>query len=309
MSKIISIINFKGGVGKTTLSLNIGACLSYFYDKRVLMVDCDPQTNLTFAILPYALWSTWSQDNGTLKTLFEKFISGELDDFSIDKIILKSPIEYQKKKLLPNLDIIPSHLGLLRMDMNLARYLIIKDEHFKDKHERQWRINSILLSALNKIRDHYDLILIDCPPNVNYITQNAIFASDYYIIPSIPDHLSTIGINLLDKIVAQINQDMKNLAGKIKMVYQPARLMGIVFTKVKKANSNQPVILHRRKINEIKSIKRDLCFETLINDSILVPESIEAAVPLEFYSDKRADPIKQQFKGLAEEILQRIPDL
>jgi cellulose biosynthesis protein BcsQ len=113
----------------------------------------------------------------------------------------------------------------------------------------------------------------------------------------------------LDKIVAQINQEGKNLALKLNMVYQPVKQLGIVFTRVKIASNNNPVILHRRIIQELNEIKRDNCFQNFISDSILVPEAIEAGIPVEFYSNKRADQIKLQFKNFSGEVLSRIPNL
>lgn len=231
MGKVISFINYKGGVGKTTTTYHIGCALALFHNKKVLLVDVDPQTNLTFLCVVPERWEAFKKDNGTIAKLFESYLKDSFDTYQIENIIWKSPIElFTKgkvtKDVVKNLDLIPSDVDLLSVDIELASKTWRKIE--SGFYQEQLQIlrrtiksikelfgidtsddirdalfsieqRHILKNAIHKIKDNYDYILIDCPPNLYLVTQNALAASDTYVITTIPDHMSTIGINILIK--------------------------------------------------------------------------------------------------------------
>jgi len=178
MAKIISITNQKGGVGKTTTTLNLGTAMVE-KGKRVLLVDCDPQASLTI---------NRGVDMKNLdRSLYEAISSESNDkDLNTSEIIIKTKIK--------NLDIIPSNIELSKAEIELMNML---------DRER------ILKHILDPLKSIYDYILIDCPPSLGILTINALTASDEVIIPVETDYLALRGAEIL------INQTVEKVKRKL----------------------------------------------------------------------------------------------
>lgn len=229
-AKVISFINMKGGVGKTTLTINTGKKLADM-GNRVLIIDMDPQFNATQSLL---LYKTQLRDESNNKNSVndEKLLEQEeksadyYKNLSDDKetvlqIFGGTNITSENKN--PSLvKEIEENLSLIPGDLNLSK------EVSGDTVNKA----SAILDHLEKysILDDFNYILIDCPPTWSILTHASLIASDYYIVPSKVDFYSTIGISLLEE---QINTKIMN-DGLYKRIGRKLEFLGIVFTLVHK---------------------------------------------------------------------------
>lgn len=187
MTNVISFINLKGGVGKTTLLVSVAEILSSVHNKRVLVIDLDPQTNATVLLISQKTWQTANDNNKTIYQLFLDKIQGT-KVFDVNKSIIRGVSNVGNG--IGNLDLLPSSIDLID----------IYDEVSWSNHND--KSLSVIKDQLNKLDSQYDYILIDCPPNLNSTTMCGIYASKYYIVPVVADTLSYYG---LTQVVKKIN--------------------------------------------------------------------------------------------------------
>ena len=209
MAKVISFINYKGGVGKTTTTFHIGCALAMFEPKKkVLLIDADPQTNLTFLCCDMARWESRIKTHGSLETVYSAYLDRHKK--SLRDIVWEKPMAHPQ---LANVDLVPSNIELLDIDLRLqSRTKPATTIHEVAQTHLDQR--SILSEAIKEVAPDYDYILIDCPPNLYLATQNALYASDGYLVTLMPDHFSTVGVTFLDKKIVQLLRE-KNLAEQI----------------------------------------------------------------------------------------------
>jgi chromosome partitioning protein len=283
--RIVSVINYKGGVGKTSLTANLAAELAY-RGKKVLMLDLDPQTSLTFSfILP----DEWEKNfSGEVVGGTDKTIKAWLEAYDTpNPISLGSLIHtpLRANRVLNGrgkLDIVSSHLGLINVDLELATSLAggsmaqVK-KNFIALHRR------LLEGLLSIDSDEYDVVLIDCPPNFNIVTKMAIVACDYILVPARPDFLSTIGIDYLIRNVNQLVGDYNDFAtatqgGKVEPI--DPKVLGVVFTMIQEYDS-QPIAAHRQFITRVSRMKGLSVFANYIkrNDTLFA-DAPESGIPV-----------------------------
>ena len=234
--KVVSVINYKGGVGKTTITANLASEMSS-RGKKVLAIDLDPQTNLTFSYMKVEDWKEKYERNRTIKYWFDSLIDGISPIPTFSDLIIRKDI-----------DIICSHLGLVDVDIELAAGLTGNTER-QQKHNFL-RTYSYIRNELSNLREEYDVVLFDCPPNFSIVTKNAIVASDYYIIPAKMDYLSTLGIkqlrNHVDNLVSQYN---RYCDGTMTQPIDP-KFLGVIATMISLRNQT-PIAAHQYYIDAL----------------------------------------------------------
>ncbi|MGK4473704.1 ParA family protein [Aeromonas molluscorum] len=267
MTKIISFINLKGGVGKTTTTVNIAATLADD-GYNVLVIDLDPQTNATVSLIDQEEWQKCHDDGQTLYHLFNDMLKGN-DDFDINEAILTDVGNVE------GLDLLPSSIHLVEIqddipDMDNKAYVSHVD---------------VLGNIIESIKERYDFILIDCPPNLGAITLNGISISDYYIVPTVPDILSKIGISLILNRIRSFKR--RKHSCKIE-------LAGIIFTKVDYRTN-----LHKSTMRELRSGDYvDDVFECEFPQRISVAEAPVDSKPFITSPTARRKPDYHETKGI-----------
>lgn len=188
--KIISFVNLKGGVGKTSLTVNVGVSLAAQLGKNVLVIDLDPQSNASMWLMGLGPWVERAKYQFT-KTVFGLLCHNE----PLAECIVKSPVKNETGMAeVPRLDLMPATYNLLTFE----------ERDLRREGRPPWYVH--FYRHVKTLKDsHYDYILLDCPPNTYKTTKCAVFASDHIIVPCNPDALSWLGLELLSKIISQFS--------------------------------------------------------------------------------------------------------
>jgi chromosome partitioning protein len=299
---VVSVINYKGGVGKTTVVANISAELAY-RGYNVLAIDLDPQANLTFSFLTVDEWQQF-QGEKTIKYWFDGFIDREELGNLSDLVITPARINELTEG---SLDIICSHLGLINVDLELA--VMLSGASPRQTRNNFIKVYSLLLRGLESIKEDYDIVLIDCPPNFNIVTKNALVASDYYLVPAKPDFLSTLGIAQLNRHVDELTSNYNVYARQYDDEVESVNpdLMGIIFTMVGIRNNN---IYSAQQQYVAEVIRTGL---PIFNTSIRENKTVYAGAPeygvpvvLGAASGATYDHIREELEDLADEIIGKV---
>lgn len=200
---VISFINMKGGVGKTTLAVNVAHCLASRKGKKVLLIDIDPQFNATQCVMSPTDYIEYvkGENNDTITSVFDQ-------DVRVKASVSNGPVE-EKPKTLVDIEVLAVSDGLYVLPgaLELHRIEIVAGDG-RENRLRQF------LSAMKEAKG-FDYIIIDTPPTPSIWMTSALIASDYYLIPTKPDPISFTGIELLQSI---INRKKENLDLKIKCI-------------------------------------------------------------------------------------------
>ncbi|MBN2061885.1 MAG: AAA family ATPase [Deltaproteobacteria bacterium] len=225
---VLSFINLKGGVAKTTTAVAVSEMLAQEERKHVLLIDLDPQTNATVTLISEEKWAEMDKDGRTIAQLFDD----RLNPQNTPKFEIEKAIEHRVSTIndgIPRLDLLASSIRLIDIQDRIP--MIALSGNFTANPLE------ILRVALQPVLDRYDYIIIDCPPSLGTVTKNGLRISTGYVIPTIPDIVSTWGIY----------QIISNVEGFALDIGRSIPALGIIATKVQ-ANS-----LHRRVIEDLKA--------------------------------------------------------
>ena len=177
----------------------------------------------------------------------------------------------------------------------------------KEKAAVVLRDRQFLSRVVDEVGSEYDYIIIDCPPNLYLMTQNALLAADYYIVTAIPDHLSTIGLNTLYRKVREMDEMMKSaatLAGREQVDY--AELGGILFVRVR-IGGQVMTNAHADKMAEVRSMFEDQCFDAHTTELIGYTEAAANSLPVWLHDsdNARRATSKQEYPKVVEQLLEK----
>jgi chromosome partitioning protein len=266
--KVVAVINYKGGVGKTSLTANLGAELAW-RKLKVLMLDLDPQASLTFSFIAPDEWKNSFAGNRTIKSWFESFEAGA--PLSLESLIHSPRKVAQNLQNRGRLDMICSHLGLINVDLELATKL--GGASLAQAKKNFIAIHRRLADGLDALDPKkYDVLLIDCPPNFNIVTKTAIIASDYILVPTRPDYLSTLGIDYLIRSVNGLIKDYNDFAGVEqgdKTAEINPKILGVVFMMIQEYGG-EPISSQRPFIDQVRRMGGITVFQHYIkrNDTL-----------------------------------------
>jgi chromosome partitioning protein len=241
MTYVISTINLKGGVAKTTTTVALAEVLSVNNGKKILVIDLDPQTNATLMLIGEDRWFELNSKELTLARLFKDAMDPDNKKFDLEKTLQKNVSDVQGS----NIDLLPSSLDLIDVQDKLASAPSGKF-YASNPIELLWR-------AVKGILENYDLVIIDCPPNLGIITLNGLRISDGFVIPTIPDHLSTYGI---PQIVTRVAEFSKAISEKITPI-------GIIATKFQANSTVHQTVLGQLQDDE----KLPIVFDTVVKQT------------------------------------------
>ena len=255
--QVVALMNMKGGVGKTTLAMNIACSLAYTFGKRVLLIDVDPQFNATQSLVRNQTYLAHIGDEKpTILDIFLPNRPGAVRTVSGTSTPSRGSISLSECLLnvvgsLANggrLDIIPSRLALIEVQ------------------ESQRQTETLLRRFIHEKAQGYDYVFLDCPPTISVFTQAVFLASDKYLVPLKPDPLSVIGLPLLERWLNDYSQITGHNVAKV----------GLVFTMVTNPHPTQM----REVMSQIRVQRRDEVFDAVLSQSTQIASSVSPQMPV-----------------------------
>lgn len=252
MGRIIAIANQKGGVGKTTTAINLSACLAE-KGQKVLAIDMDPQGNMSSGL---------GLDKDDIdKTIYDMII-GEAE---IEEVIQRGTIE--------NLDILPSNVDLSAVEIEL---IDVENKEF------------VVKNSVQKIRDQYDFIIIDCPPSLSMLTINSMTTADTVLVPIQCEYYALEG---LSQLIHTVNLVKERLNPDLDME-------GVVFTMYDSRTN-----LSMQVVENVKNHLSQSVYNTVIPRNIRLAEAPSHGMPIHIYDPKSAGA--EAYMLLADEVINR----
>ena len=252
MGRIIAIANQKGGVGKTTTAINLSACLAE-KGQKVLAIDIDPQGNMSSGL--------GLDKNSVEKTIYDLII-GESE---VEEVLQKNALE--------NLDILPANVDLSAAEIELIGI-----------DEKEY----IVKKAIEKIKDAYDYVIIDCPPSLSMLTINAMTTADSVLVPIQCEYYALEGLSQLIHTVELVKERLNPVL----------EIEGVVFTMYD-ARTN----LSLQVVENVKDNLQQNIYKTIIPRNIRLAEAPSYGMPINQYDAKSAGA--DSYRRLADEVMNR----
>ena len=294
MGYVIATANMKGGVGKTTITVNMATCLAKNHGKKVLVLDLDSQISATLSLMSPLDFTKRRKQKKTLRYLLDQLINPRPEaKFTIYDIIQPQVCN------LPGLNLLPGDIDLydefVVSEMLHNQSIALGEQDFETIWNRFERV--LIIDILKPVRDQYDFILLDCAPGYNLMTRSALATSDFYILPARPEPLSVVGIQLLERRISQLKEGHEQEA-KIDI-----KMLGIVFSmsNVNLLNGRYyKQVMHR----VVEDFGVDKICKAQIPIDVNVAKAVDSFMPVSLLNPNTAG--SKAFTQLTQELLQKL---
>jgi chromosome partitioning protein len=293
MARKLAFINYKGGVGKTSLIVNTAACLARL-GQRVLVCDFDTQSNASIWLLKLDRWNPInSTGEGAIFSIFDPG-KARVRDLVIRDVVTDKAGAHPLK----GLDLVPTTFNLVDLE----------SEYTGDPKRPPYLIFQEQIAEIEK---DYDFILLDCPPNILRASQCGIFTANEIYVPANPDALSLIGFTLLIVKLGRFHQ----LSASFRQASMgpAAQVNGIIFNAIKTGvDIEVPRMRMQLRLNQFKAAKRTAkearILTAFVRDAMVVRRAVALGLPVALLGQEAAgDNVVRDYEHLAEELLRNPP--
>lgn len=269
-ASVISFINFKGGVGKTALTVNLAISMAYHWGKKVLVIDLDPQSNASIQLMKPDGWKAKANNNPSA-TVYGLLMNQN----PIASCIVNLPLNRGKIRV-SSIDLVPSC------------YELMDFEHQSISHLYPCPCYVFFWKQIKICINLYDIILIDCPPNLYRTSECAIFSSDYILVPCNPDALSLVGLSLLAKKIYSFKQTNQEFHFNYRQEDKEPEIAGIIINNLPTNQTIANLESDKEFSSKLQSLKRQ---KLLSSNAELLPITIRQAAAFRTASFKYAPPL------------------
>jgi cellulose biosynthesis protein BcsQ len=283
----------KGGVGKTTLTVNLATCLAKNHGKRVLVLDLDAQISATLSLMSPHDFGKTRKKRKTLTYLLDSIIQpNPYNKLTIHDLVCPSVCNIEGLELLPgDIELYDEYLVSDMLHQESLRQGANDFEKVWNKFER-----ILIQDILDPVRDQYDFIIMDCAPGYNLLTRSGIAASDYYLLPARPEPLSIVGMQLLERRIAKLKESHQKEELSI-------HLLGVVFIL------SGGGLLSRYYQQVMKRVRDDFepqhLFQNAIPMDVNVAKAVDMFMPVVVGMPNSSGA--KAFVKLTEEFLEKLP--
>ena len=319
MAKRISIINFKGGVGKTTLAFHLATGLARFHDASVLLVDVDHQSSLSDLCLGTERWNQVAESGDTLSKIFLSFVS-EAHEMPGREIVTLNPTydllggDGHERELYYFVDVVPASLDLDTIEIELT------STQQGSPIRSEWNKRTLICRWIEQTiyDDEFDYIIFDCPPATKIVSQNAIAASHGYIVPVIPEAVMQRGLPHLRETVEYIDRMLRAYCElsprEPREIYVPeTKLIGLAVTWRRGGGGGDVIADHRRYLTNLQNQWGVNMLRPHIPHTTLVSKALAQNIPVYDLPESDIDTwkvsgreIHEHYRELVAEIKRRI---
>lgn len=294
MGRVVSFINMKGGVGKTTSSVTLAETCASEFGWRVLLIDLDAQASASYALCGEEKYETVVEAEKTIACFFDPVADG-MRPAPMASFITEGEGDTADAGVgAPGakIDVVCAEPGLRFTERSLIeRFYKLRQKRVVTASAPEGQTRRVMRDALASLRKVYDLIVIDCPPGISVFAEAGVACSDLIVVPTIPDYLSTLGLKELNrKFIRQLRRD-GNLRGRI----------AILPTKVQDSNAT-----HRRYLKILDDMVRNgeinaAFLDTFIAESAHIARALDSALHGEQFKQKYGK-VREDLLAFAEEI-------